>query len=172
MRVADILIVCALEEEAEEVIKRFEIEAEKTIGGYKCYFAIVRRKDDSVAKKSGPSLLRIVIAKLGNKGNLTSLHATLILMQELSPHYVILTGICGGIINSDMMLGDIVLSNQVIYYEPGKILPNGLDEGREEKLFEPDQKESSFMKTAMGIEGGGWDAQENIGVPWPDKMFW
>jgi len=103
-------------------------------------------------------------------GNLPSLHATSLLLEELSPYYVILSGICGGIINPKMKLGDVVLSNRVIYYEPGKVAP-GEDERREKRFFEDasNQKESALMVAGKGIIGKGWDAIDNIRVPWPAK---
>ena len=154
MFVVDYVIICALTEEANEVKARFEIEKESDIGGYQCSFAYYNE-------------LRLVIVDLDCMGNLSSQHAASYFIKEFNPHFIILVGICGGLINPDLKLGDIIVTNKVIYYEPSKV-SKGVNFPRYEKYFIDDNENiTPIFSYAKEISDGGWDAKSKIRMDYP-----
>jgi nucleoside phosphorylase len=64
----------------------------------------------------------VKIMNFGNIGNVEAAIRTTQAMLHFNPDFVILSGICGGFkIKSSINLGDIIIPEEIIYYEYGKI---------------------------------------------------
>jgi len=115
MFIVDFAIICALPEEYEQVVTRLTGGRECQWERWRSYFCYLENENDR-------RTYRVLVLQLDAKGNLASLQATERVITELRPFVVMLVGICGGIIGSvdDLQLGDVVVSDQVVYYESGK----------------------------------------------------
>jgi adenosylhomocysteine nucleosidase len=158
MQVVDFAIVCALEPEFKAVVSKFKNPQPGKFGGKQCVFA---RFTNQIDQKP----YRAIVVSLGDMGNLASLHACSTLLHDFSPRYLILVGICGGLLQSreNFRLGDVVLSDTVVYYEPGKDRPDGF-QSRAKTFQRSKEAVSSLFQSALTLEGGPWTAPKNIGV--------
>lgn len=71
---------------------------------------------------------RVVTTLLPAIGNLEAAHATADLIRDWSPRFVIVNGIAGGLSPGNQDLGDIVVSDSIVYYEPGKVRDNRVEQ--------------------------------------------
>lgn len=167
MQVVDFAIICALKEEAEAVLRHFTVHDVEEFGYCTIHFATIDKKTGSSQKS-----YHIAVVEISKMGNLASLHASSLLIHEYSPYYMLLVGICGGIIDAteDFQLGDVVVSDHVIYYEPGKTKADGFEYRQiefSERAPDGTYRESKLLKAAIEHDERGWDAKGLIGVQWP-----
>jgi nucleoside phosphorylase len=107
--------------------------------------------------KSGLSL--IATSALG-MGQLNAALATKDLLQHWQPKKIILVGIAGGL-GSKVELGDIVISEQIVDYELGKITPAGTDH-----RWSGYQADPILLDRLRNFRSSEWIA--DIGIPRPD----
>ena len=158
----DFAIICALEEEAEEVRKRLGSVIHENPSGKigRWDFQLFDTKSD----RSNQRPARVVLISLLNQmGNFASLKATSLLISKFEPRFVLLVGICGALIDEDFNLGDVVVSNEVIFYESAKI--------KEEEIEYRDVKYSSensfLLNEALSRILAGWNSSERIDALYP-----
>ena len=98
-------------------------------------------------------------------GNLGSAHAVAEVIHELIPRHVILVGICGALVGStsDYQLGDVVVSDIVVHYEPAKIV----GDVTQWRSVTYKNNVESILAAAKCLEGGTWTAENSIGTAWP-----
>ena len=162
MQIVDCAIVCALDVEFEAVLRRFGAirSGEERVRG-ECAFVRLEATSNAAA-------LRVVIVCIGRMGNLGAQDVVSQIIRELSPRFVILVGICGGILRArdDYRLGDVVFAREVIHYEPAKI--SGGEYMHRSERFECDELGMiDFHTAAVKLEEGPWTAEAYIGVPRP-----
>ena len=80
---------------------------------------------------------RLVATLLPSVGNLEAAHAADDLIRGWNPRFVIVNGIAGGLSRAKQDLGDIVVSDSIVYYEPGKVRSGGVE--RRSRLFASDR---------------------------------
>ena len=71
------------------------------------------------------------VASLGSAGNVNAASITTQLLSELKPKMVLMMGIAAGL-RGKMKLGDVVISERVVYYEGAAALPRGILAARPE----------------------------------------
>ncbi|MBI3841400.1 MAG: hypothetical protein HY297_05560 [Thaumarchaeota archaeon] len=159
----DVVIVCALQEEVAAVVSHLTDAVHEMIESLSCYYATVER-----TTRTGPTHHRVAVLQAAGMGNLESLHTATLAITQLSPHFVFLVGICGGIGGAarDYMLGDVVVSNSVYYYEPAKICSGGI-EPRGRLLTLGGNASAELLKSAEALRNGNWTTPDRIRVPWP-----
>ncbi|WP_437974765.1 5'-methylthioadenosine/S-adenosylhomocysteine nucleosidase [Sorangium sp. So ce295] len=69
----------------------------------------------------------VVVHGLESMGNLSAAVATTNLLREHRVHGLILVGLAGGVSSSGVDLGDVVVSSEIIHYEPAKLTEAGVD---------------------------------------------
>jgi nucleoside phosphorylase/ActR/RegA family two-component response regulator len=118
----DFAIVTALSFEAKAFLRRID------------KIRVVRFEDQDIhtynygeipilhSKKS----YKIIHLLLPNMGELSAANAVTDTLTRWKPRYLILVGIAGGIPQDDLDLGDVVVANQVICYEYGKVIDTGI----------------------------------------------
>jgi nucleoside phosphorylase len=159
----DVVLLCALEEEATAVLRHFPDRRESRLGPYRCYHASL------LPSASSEAALRVAIVELREKGNLASTQASTLAIQVFQPRAVILFGICGGIIKGaeDFRLGDVVVGNEIVYYEPGKTTPGG-HQDRAQHFKAVDAGPNSLLAAALSLQDTGWTAIRQINEPRPN----
>ncbi len=163
-QVVDVALVCALKEEVEAMLRHLPDSSQSRLGPYDCYYCVVERRSPRPIPR-----LRVVVVCLGRMGNLASLHASTLLLRELAPQCIILFGICGGILRAsdDFRLGDLVVSDRVVYYEPAKTRPSGSED---RPVYFPRDTvgcPTPLMQAAQAQDRGAWTAETLIKIPRP-----
>jgi nucleoside phosphorylase len=93
---------------------------------------------------------RIVVSFAGNYGNLNSTRAAADLIHDWSPRYILAFGIAAGV-TPRVMLTDVVVSSQVVYYEHSKLL-DGERSDQRWRSFTPDyQLLNAFRANLVSI---------------------
>jgi nucleoside phosphorylase len=119
---ADFVIVTALEKEAQAVVRRLEnchIERfeDRDIRTYHCGLVPVQ---------DGDRAYRVVVVSLPSMGEIAAANAVTDAVTRWRPRFVLMVGIAGGIPQDDLDLGDVVVADQVVGYEYGKMTDKGI----------------------------------------------
>ena len=133
----DFLIITALPVELEAVLRRLrQLRDYRRIqnADFPTYFrATLETATESEQENRG-----VAVTALAQMGNVSAAVRSTRCIQRLKPSYVFMVGIAGGI-KEKVNLGDVVVSNQIIYYESTKETPSGSEprvrEGRVDDLL-------------------------------------
>lgn len=119
LRTPDILILTALPIELAAAKLAFgikdDIQPRISTNGIHFWSTILTRDDGQVS---------CAIASLGNAGNVTASSITSQLLSELKPKKVLMMGIAAGM-RDKITLGEVIISERVIYYEGATALEGG-----------------------------------------------
>ncbi|MBM1196784.1 purine phosphorylase [Pseudomonas weihenstephanensis] len=118
-RSPDLLVITAIAIELAAAKKVFgvgeHVAARFTANGVHYWPVTIQRAD-------GP--LSCAIASLGNAGNVNATAITTLLLSELKPKKVLMMGIAAGR-RKKLSLGEVILSERVVYYEGAAALAGG-----------------------------------------------
>ncbi|WP_328431513.1 5'-methylthioadenosine/S-adenosylhomocysteine nucleosidase family protein [Streptomyces sp. NBC_00453] len=97
--------------------------------------------------------LRVLAFPMGGMGNAGSAQSTALVISVWNPAYIVVTGIAGGDshTSSDLQLGDVLIPDQVIGYEAGKIVHGKLE--RRYEVYRPDHE---LLQTARALAPESW----------------
>lgn len=119
MQLTDIVIITALNKEKDAILNYVETSEEIKIKSRIYYKATISSKDKG-------SNWNVVILCLSQMGNVEASIATTQAIDEWNPRYIMLVGIAAGIKGDNQFLGDIVVAEQIVGYEPGKLTDKGV----------------------------------------------
>jgi nucleoside phosphorylase len=110
----DCVILAALKKETKSVLFQFRNFQEVATPGqtFSCYKTVT------------PNGLRVVAASPTAMGNLAMASLTHTVISTFRPKTLLLVGIAGGL-DKEIPLGDVVVSDQIVHYELGKITAEG-----------------------------------------------
>ncbi|WP_369160484.1 hypothetical protein [Candidatus Thiodiazotropha sp. LNASS1] len=94
---------------------------------------------------------RIVVTLLPTMGNLDAAHATADLINRWNPRYILVAGIAGGINSNTQRLGDIIVSESIVYYEPGKVRDSQTDVRNRQFLAD-----RTLLDGFLNLENSAW----------------
>jgi nucleoside phosphorylase len=150
---ADFLIVCALQKERRAILDQLNgLNSESTGGQY----------DWTNFNQVDGQKATIAVVTLAEMGNVQAGIATTRAIMEFKPFYVILAGIAGGVRTKSRQLGDLLIAEQILGYEYGKVA-NGVIR-RRYKVLRP---AFELTMTTFDIEKTNWSAK--IKVPRPEE---
>jgi nucleoside phosphorylase len=138
---ADCAIVTALSSELDKVLFHFRhakqiVDEER---GGRVFFETM-----------SPSGLHLVGASSIGMGQLNAASLTRDVIDRYSPKSLILVGITGGL-EKNIPLGDVVVSDQIIDYELGKVTPKGF-----EPRWSAYPVDSSILQKAQSFRNNSW----------------
>lgn len=110
----DIVIITAIDIERNAVLSYLP-NPERVVNKNRIYYR-------SKLYAGGEKHLDIVLLSLPYMGNINASIATTRAIEVWNPRYIILTGITGGFKKDGVKLGDLIVAEQVVYYEHGKQL--------------------------------------------------
>jgi tetratricopeptide (TPR) repeat protein/nucleoside phosphorylase len=116
----DFVIITALEEEREAILSKLPNlkKLPPSTDDIRVYF----QSDLPVTFPDGStSSYSLIVLSLLNMGRLEAANATGDAIRRCHPRYVILVGIAGGISDAGVLLGDVIVSDQIIDYELQKL---------------------------------------------------
>jgi adenosylhomocysteine nucleosidase len=111
---ADVVILTALELEAAPFLSLIESPNFQR-SEHRTYIA-------GVAEGDNGEKVQVVVWPIGGMGNVRSGVATHQAITIWNPSYIVLSGITGGFRKEGLLLGDVIVPEQVVGYEPGKVL--------------------------------------------------
>jgi nucleoside phosphorylase len=116
---ADIVIVTALRLECDAVLRRMP-DAQRLLTKNRTYFRSTLQATNGVAHT-------VVVLSLAGMGNVSAATATTQAIDVWNPDSIFLVGITGGIKDGDKRrLGDLIVAEQIVAYEPGKLTSGGV----------------------------------------------
>jgi len=136
----DAVILTALEEEHAAVVRALGDGDVRRWRGRRLYAARV-------------GSLEVLAFPMGGMGNPGSAQAATLVISVWNPAYIILAGIAGGIRRpgDDLRLGDVLVPDRIVGYEPAKIRPEGA-----EPRYEVLQPHWELLQTARGLDPRDW----------------
>jgi nucleoside phosphorylase len=118
----DFAFITALEKEAKAVVSRLENHQ-------------IRRFEDAdirsyhygtIPLQNADKYYSAVVVLLPNMGNVAAANAVTDTIARWNPRFVLMVGIAGGIPQDDLDLGDVIVADQIVGYEYGKVTDQGL----------------------------------------------
>ena len=103
---------------------------------------------------------RVVVTSLLNMGRVEAANATGDAIRRWQPRYVLLVGIAGGIAESDVKLGDILVSDQVVDYELQKITTDG-----PKVRYSVHRADPRLLGAAQNLPATAWQARVAVKRP-------
>ena len=138
----DFLIITALPEERDAVLGQLPDHQKVQKADFLTYYRATL-ETDSGSDQENPIVAMTMLTQMGNTS--AAAHTTQCI-QHLNPYYVLMVGIAGGIKNK-VNLGDVVVSNKIIYYEHTKETPSG-----SEQRIEVESVDRLLLERAMNRE--------------------
>jgi nucleoside phosphorylase len=121
---ADFVIITALEEERDAVLRKFANV--QRIPSISTDIRVYHRAELAFKNPDGTSShFTVAVLCLLQKGRVEAATATGDAIRRWHPRYVLLVGIAGGIAETGVSLGDVLVSNQIVDYELQEITPEG-----------------------------------------------
>lgn len=123
-RMADFVIITALPEERDAMLRKLlgYHRLPPTEHDVRVYYSadVTTNFPDSTT-----SVYSVVVLCLLDMGRVEAANATNDAIRRWNPRYVLMVGIAGGVSHQGIMLGDVLISNQVVDYELQKLTPDG-----------------------------------------------
>ncbi len=151
----DVVIITALQKEQQAVIKHLDKVEKVEIKNRVFYRA-------EVLHENGQGSYSVVLLSLPGMGNVQASIAATQAITIWNPSQIILTGISGGIkADANQYLGDIVVGEQIVDYELGKIKETGM-----EHRYEVMRSSFPLINAARNLQPEKWVLSSK--VPRPD----
>lgn len=151
----DVAIITALTRERDAFLRYLPLAEEANVKGRTWYKA-------SVGTQLSGINYEIRLVSLPSMGNISAAIATHQAIAVWNPSNIILAGITGGIREGNKRyLGDVIVGEQVVYYEYGKQTPEGID--RRYQAYRPAQ---ILVSAAKQLAQRDWAL--SITAPRPD----
>ncbi len=149
----DIVIITALQKEVDAVLSHFDSAVEVKRKGrtfYRCHLS-----SNNIGRHA-----KVIIFSQDQMGNVESAMAATQAIDVWNPQYLLLVGIAGGIRDSDRNLGDIVVSEQIVNYEIGKLKSSGL-----ENRWDVIKGSPVLLNLARNMRNRSWAANNHVERP-------
>lgn len=160
-RSADIVIITALEEERDAVLRKLpnrrrqKPSADDVHVYYTCNLPVKFPNRTS-------GTYRIVVTSLVQMGPTQAATTTITAIHKWKPKFILLVGIAGGVAAAGVRVGDVVISDQVADYQIQKITPRNT-----QVRWNVHQVDARFIAAAQNLKVTAW--QKLITVPRPTK---
>ncbi|NER21298.1 MAG: 5'-methylthioadenosine/S-adenosylhomocysteine nucleosidase [Symploca sp. SIO1B1] len=146
----DVVIVTALEKERDAVLRYLNspqrVETKNRVV-YKSY----------LKHENSESGYQVGVLCLGGMGNVLASSAVTQAINDWNPAVIILTGIAGGVQGSERVLGDLIVAEQIVGYELGKLTDVGT-----ESRFEALRSTHLLIKKARNFPDQKWAYDQRI----------
>ena len=141
----DVVIITALAKERDAVLRHLNSAEETTVKNRTYYKSVIQHEN-------GRDSYTVVLLNLSSMGNTESAVATTQAITIWNPSQIILAGIAGGIKKGDSRsLGDIVVGEQIVGYELGRI-----SDGKTERRFQVLRPAHKLLEAARSLSPEEW----------------
>ena len=152
---ADVVIVTALEKERDAVLRYLDLPQKTESKNRIVYKSFLQHKNSDTG-------YQVVLLCLGGMGNVQSATAVTQAINVWNPSAIVLAGILGGVEASERLFGDLIVAEQIVGYESGKIKDSGL-----ERRFEVLRPNYLLIDKAHNFPSEEWIFDSKI-IPRPD----
>ena len=153
--VADVVIVTALEKERDAVLRYLDSPEQVTSKNRTVHKAYLQHENSETG-------YQVVVLCFGGMGNVQSAIAVTQAIDIWNPAAIVLTGIMGGVEDSERSLGDLIVAEQIVGYESGKVKDTGT-----ETRFQVQQPTYGMLEKARNFPPEKWVCDRRT-IPWPD----
>ena len=122
----DFLIITAIRVERDAVLKQLGCNTESEEDGDLSYYRCTLNTDSNYSEE----ILEVAVTMLSQVGNTHAAEHTARCIRCLSPDFVVMVGIAGGI-RDKVNLGDVVVSKKIVSYEYTKVTASGYEQRNE-----------------------------------------
>ena len=141
----DVVIITALSKERDAVLRHLNSVEEITVKDRTYYKSVIQHEN-------GRDSCTTVVLSLPNMGNTEAAIATTQAITIWNPSQVIAVGIAGGVKKGESRyLGDIIVADQIVGYEPGRIT-----DGKTERRFQVIRPAYKLIETARNLRPEEW----------------
>ena len=154
----DFVIITALDIERNAVISYIP-EVERVVNKGRIYYK-------GKIYKGTSKCLNVVVLSLPYMGNVNASIAATQAIGIWNPRYIILTGITGGFKRNELHLGDLIVGEQVVYYELGK-----KSEGGDRPRYQVQPSSPELLNFAHNIEPNDWIFEIKPKAPSNEKFY-
>ncbi|MCC6190548.1 MAG: SAVED domain-containing protein [Anaerolineales bacterium] len=154
MQPVDLLIVTALAIERDAVLRQAAPDAPARHHGALTYYHF------SLGGETSQQTVQVALVMLGQMGNVDAAQRASMAIEKLEPQTVLMVGIAGGV-KDRASLGDVLVGDQVLYYEQATRLTGGTQ--LRPRYFSAD---GLLLDRAFDISRSDW--QRRIDVHRPD----
>jgi nucleoside phosphorylase len=157
--VTDVVIITALEKERDAVLSYLDTPQEVQDVGKAYHRASIKTyKPDTT--------YQAVVICLECMGNVRSALATQGAITNFNPSHIILAGIAGGIPKDNRYLGDILVGEQIVYYELGKQIQSEQNTSQTQRRYETHRPAKLLLDAAKNVPHQNWVL--SVKTPRPD----
>jgi len=103
---------------------------------------------------------RVAVVLLPSVGEIAAANATTDAIVRWKPAYVLMVGIAGGVAQDDLDLGDVVVAEQVVGYEYGKVTGNRIKP--RDRVY---PASALLLERVRNFWDGRWTEQVNVARP-------
>ena len=153
--VADVVIVTALEKERDAILRYLDSPKQVTSKNRTVHKAYLQHENSETG-------YQVVVLCFGGMGNVQSATAVTQAIDIWNPAAIVLTGIMGGVEASERSLGDLIVAEQIVGYESGKVKDTGT-----ETRFQVQQPTYGILEKARNFPRKKWVCDRRT-IPWPD----
>ncbi|MBW4508543.1 MAG: hypothetical protein KME64_18820 [Scytonematopsis contorta HA4267-MV1] len=147
--VIDVVIITALEKERDAVLRYLDFP-EKVQNFSKVFHRA------SVKTCRSDTTYQVVVICLNCMGNIRSALTTQRAIIDFNPSHIILTGIAGGIPKDSRYLGDILVGEQIVYYELGKQIQLEQNNSQIQRRYETHRPAKGLLEAAKNLPSLSW----------------
>lgn len=150
--ITDVVIITALDKEREAVLAYVGDYLAKETANRIYYQSKIQARD---------TILNVKVVPIDSMGNIASAVVVSQVISVWNPRYIILTGIAGGTKAKNRNLGDVLVAEQLTYYEHGKIL-----DGNDERRYQTLPSSFDLLGVAHSISGNDWFKKVRLTPPY------
>lgn len=142
--IIDVVIITALKEESDAMVAYLNCCDKITTKG-RTFFR------GSISNSANGEHYNVIVLPTYCMGNVSAALATHHAIFVWNPTHIILGGIAGGVKDPSRMLGDIVIGEQILHYEPGKSKPSKTE--RRNQVYRPAK---IMLDACKRLDGTNW----------------
>jgi nucleoside phosphorylase len=163
-RPVDIVIVTALEEEREALLRKLPRHRRQNPTGSDIHIYYTANLAVKLPNRTAGTY-RVVVLSLVNMGRVQAATATNDAIHRWKPRYVLLVGIAGGVGAAGVRVGDVLISDQVADFELAKITTSG-----QQIRWDVHRADARLLSAARHLKSTDWQrlitvARPGAGVP-------
>jgi adenosylhomocysteine nucleosidase len=155
--VADVVIVTALKSEYDAVLRYLDSPQKVSSNNRIIHKAYLQHEDSETRYE-------VVVLCFGGMGNVQSATAVTQVINDWKPTAIILTGIMAGFEASERFLGDLIIPEEIVGYELGKVTSAGI-----ERRLKGLQTTYEMIHKSRHFPDNKWVLDNRI-IPRPDQQ--
>lgn len=140
----DVVIITALQKEKDAILRYLDSSQVTQISDKIFYKSAITTLNSTI-------VYQVMVTCLEGMGNLKSSFATQNIINQVNPSRIILVGIAGGVPKDGRYLGDLLVGEQIIYYESGKQIQSEHNTSQTRRRYEVYRPAKDLLDVAKSL---------------------